>query len=685
MNDHTAKNDGVFKQNSPQSCEWLKQCHSYYFSIFLTFVSQTEIMRFFLFCVFFITLNLQAQTLNKTDSNRVKPGDTLVVDSGFKDSLKIFKPTIYDYTYQTQFSEKKIFDTVLSPDKTFIYSQYNNRDNFGKIQFANIGSGFQSLVYETNNEKDLSLLPSNKSHMITGINEVKYYDVKTPTAAFIYHNSARNGAVLHSTYTQNIGKEFNFAVEYTGLRSQGFYRNSLAATNSTQFSGHYLSNSGTYEAFAHFLHQNINNQEYGGISDLDLFINGDSDFNNRENLEVNLNDINSQFSYRRYYFSHQFRPFASDQFPFKIRHTFFHQGNKYYLNQGAPEPFYFDDSTELYVYPASSKKYSKNLSNTVSVIFDKNNFKLDAGIRHQFIKLGVGSPFVNSLDFPQDLSENRLGAVGNLTINLWQKIVLKSTLEFSSGKEFGSYLNSQNRLKFEPFPNYFVNARVNFKSSSPTFNLLLNPSLYKKFNYYLADPKNESVTEIGGDVNLNWFKSQVFANYFRIDNYTFLDSAAQPKQSSGSLNISQIGGEATVSHGKFHLNPRVLFQSTLGSGDLLPMPAFVGRANVFYQTLAFKKAAEIQAGFKIYYFSKFVSRDYFPILNEFILPSATSHSIGGQPIADLYFNMKVKRMFFFIEAQHLNTTFMKNKSFTAPYYPVYDFRLNLGIVWYLFS
>src|SRR5690606_39131497 len=117
----------------------------FYFPIFLTFVIQMKIMRYLLFCLLFFSYGVHAQTLNKTDSNRVTPGDTLVIDSGFKDSLKIFKPTIYDYTYQTQFSEKKIFDTVFTKDKTFIFSQYNNRDNFGRIQFANIGSGFQQL------------------------------------------------------------------------------------------------------------------------------------------------------------------------------------------------------------------------------------------------------------------------------------------------------------------------------------------------------------------------------------------------------------------------------------------------------------------------------------------------------------------------------------------------------------
>ena len=642
-------------------------------------------MKLFLFYLFLFSYSLTAQTLNKTDSIRVKPSDTLVVDSGVKDSLKIFKPTIDDYTYQTQFSDKKIFDINLTPDKTFVFSQYNDQDNFGKIQFANVGSGFQPLVFEVDIEQNLSLLPTNKSYFIKGIKDIKYYDVKTPTASFVYHNTVRNGAVLYSTYTQNISKEFNFAIEYTGLRSQGNYLNSLAANNNTQFSGHYLSKNGKYEAFAHFIHQNVNNQENGGIEDLDLFLNGNSDFNNRENLQVNLNSSNSQFSYRRYYFSQEFKPFNSEKFPFKIRHTIFHQGNKYYYNQASPERYYFADPLELYDYPSSSKKYSKNLSNTVSILFDKENFKLDAGVRHQMIKLGVGTLFPIALNFPEELSENRIGAVGNLVIKLWNKVELNSNLEFSSGKEFGSFVRSQNLMRFEPIPDYFVNAKVNFQSASPSFNLLLNPSVYKKFNYHFQDPKNQTITEIGGDVNLKWFKSSLFANYFRIDNYTYVDAQALPQQSSSSMNISQIGGEATFSYGKFHLNPKVLFQSAIGNKDLLPMPNFVGRANVYFQSKAFKDAAEIQTGVKVYYFSKFASREYFPVLNEFILPNENSYSIGGQPIADVYFNLKVKRMSFFVEAQHLNTTFMKNKSFTAPYYPLYDFRLNLGIVWYLFS
>ncbi|WP_374463632.1 putative porin [Chryseobacterium sp.] len=646
-------------------------------------------MKYILFILFSLSFVVRAQVVNKADVKpQPKKEDTLVIDSGKKDSLKIFKPTINDYQYQTQFSEKKVFDTVMTFDKTYIFSQQNNKDNFGRIQPANIGSGFNPLVFEVNDEQNLSLLPSNKSYMIIGANDVKYYDVKTPTASFIYHNAMRNGAALKSTYTQNIGKRFNFALEYMGLRSQGLYRNSLAANNNTLFSGHYVSKSGNYEIFAHYLHQNVNNQESGGITEDNLFQSGDSNYSNRQNAQVSLASSSSQFSYRRYYLSHQLTPFNAEKFPFSIRHTIFHQGNKYYYNQTTPETYWYDAPTDLVNgFPLTTKKYSENFSNTVSLIFNNEKFKLDAGVRYQIIKFGVTdiASIDNGFPFPNELKENRIGAVGNLQVKLWDKIQLNSFLEFSNGSQFKSYLKTTNNLKFEPVKDYFVNVKVNFQSAYPSFNYLLNTSVYNNFNYYLENAKNQSVMEVGGSINLKWFKTEIFANYFRIDNYTYLDSNGSPKQSDNSVNISQIGGDATFSFNKFHLNTRLHFQNTLTNKELLPLPGFVGRANFFYQTQAFKKAAEIQAGIKVYYFSKFASREYFPILNEYILPRADSFSIGGQPIADVYINMKVKKMFFFIEGQQIGTVISNNKAYAFPHYPVYDFRLNIGIVWYLFN
>lgn len=644
-------------------------------------------MKYLFSIIFFLSIAAQAQVVNKTDFNKLpKDKDTLVIDSGKKDSLKIFKPTINDYLYQKQFSEKKVFDTVMTFDKTYIFSQYNNKDNFGRAQVANIGAGFNPLMYEVNAEQNLALLPTNKSYWILGVNDINYYDVKTPTATFIYHNAMKNGAALRSSYTQNIGKRFNFSLEYSGLRSQGMYRNSLASNNNTLFTGHYVSKSGNYELFAHYLHQNVNNQENGGIAVDSLFQNGDSNSRNRQNMQVNLTSSSSQYSYRRYYLTHQFAPFKSEKIPFKIRHTISHQGNKYYYAQSAAETYWYDAPDELVTgAPLTSKKYSDNFSNTVSLVWDNDKFKLDAGLRYQMLKFGSNEITLPILVIPTEIKESRIGAVGNLQIKLFDKIQLNSFLEFSNGSQFGTYLKTTNNLKFEPVKDYFVNAKVNFQSAYPSFNYLLNTSVYNNYNYYFQNAQNQTISEIGGSVGLKWFKTELFANYFRIDNYTYFDAIAMPQQSGSPVNISQIGGDATFSYGKFHLNTRLHFQNVLTNKDLLPLPSFIGRANFFFQSKAFKNAAEIQTGIKVYYFSKFASREFFPILNEYILPGSNSFSIGGQPIADVYFNLKVKKMFFFIEGQQVGTFLSNNKAYAFPSYPVYDFRLNLGIVWYLFN
>lgn len=643
-------------------------------------------MRYLFFLAVLFSNLYASQIVNKTDSNMVKQPDSLVIDSGVRDSLKIFKPTIQDYISFTQFSERKIIDTVLSNEKTFAFTQWNNRDNFGRIQFANIGSGFNPLVYEVNPEQNLTLLPENKSFGFLGIKDIRYYDVKTPTTTFIYHNAVRNGAALNSTYTQNIGKNFNFALEYMGLRSQGLYSNSLAANNNTLFSGHYISTNLKYEAFAHFIHQNINNQENGGIANNELFMADDDAYDNRANVEVNLEGVTSQFSARRYYFSHQFAPFDPAKYPFKIRHTLFHQGNKYRFAQEALQPYFYQTTASLVPdFPLTTGKYSKNLSNTVSLVFDNESFKVDAGLRHQMMQLGVTEPLnIADITVPAEIRENRIGAVGNLSVELWDRIGLNSFLEFSRGERFGSYIQSRNQFRLEPVQGYFVNAKVNFQSATPSFNYHLNTSPYRDYNYFEDDFKNQSILEIGGNVNLKWFDTQLFVNYFRIDNFTYLNGT-RPQQSDSPVNISQIGGDATFRYGKFNLNSRLLFQNTLSNGDLFPAPNFIGRANLYFQSKAFKNAAEIQTGIKAQFFTKFSSREYSPILNEFVLPGTAAYDIGGIPVVDAYFNLKVKRMFFFIEGQHLNTLIDNNKVYTAPHYPFYDFRLNIGIVWYIIS
>ena len=59
----------------------------------------------------------------------------------------------------------------------------------------------------------------------------------------------KQGEALKTTYTQNVGKNFNVALEYMGLRSQGVYQRELASSNNFVLSSRFNSKNNRYRFF----------------------------------------------------------------------------------------------------------------------------------------------------------------------------------------------------------------------------------------------------------------------------------------------------------------------------------------------------------------------------------------------------------------------------------------------------
>lgn len=305
-------------------------------------------------------------------------------------------------------------------------------------------------------------------------------------------------------------------------------------------------------------------------------------------------------------------------------------------------------------------------------------------MRYQIIKLNADDFFSQNGNFSsRENREHRLGIVGNLKVDLANAFLLTSTLEVSKGAKFGNYLDSRNQLYFQLMKGVEVTTQTHFTSSAPNFNYLVLSSAYSNFNQAL-DFKNQNILQLGGSVYFEALKTKFFTNYFRIDNYAYIDEFQQAKQLNSSLNISQIGMETLAKYRFLNMESKLLFQNVLTNKSYYPSPQWIARFNLYYQTKMFKKAAEIQTGLKGYWFSLFASRDYSPIWNDFSLPSLSSYSIGGNTILDAYFNIKVKRMLIYFEGQNVGALLAKNRNYTAPYYPISDFRVNIGLVWYLF-
>lgn len=632
---------------------------------------------YFLLILIFFTSLWSAQVVLKQDSLR---GKEWTVDKGKKDSLKIFKPQPIDYLHFTERGEKKIFDTTFSIQQAVQYNQTNHRDNYGKISFVNHNQVLLPLLFEGDYTYAHQILPSVKIPFLIPSSQVQYYDVKTPTTSFYYHNAIRNGAVLKSTYTQNFGKNLNIAVDYIGIRSQGLYLRNLSNANKVTLSVHYQKNN--YEAFAYYGHHNLNNEENGGIKTASFFLNGDNRFSNRLNFEVNLKNSVSRFSTRTYYLNHSLKMPDWLAVAVKLKHVFYVEGNKYYFDQSSPENFY---TSEYYDTVLLSNKFSKKWNNNLGLLFEWKNFEIDASIKHQALSLGTTNPYQGfTLNNDPLYTEQRYGLEGRLKWGLGHRVSLNSNLEITNGSLLGQYVLLQNQLSFQVLDALKLNAHYHLKSSSPSLNLLFQPSFYKDFSHGLLDFKQETLNQIGGELQLKWCDTKLKADLFSVINYAYLDANYQFQQSADVLNVSQITAESHWNYKKWNIQAAVTAQKVISAASVLPLPGFITRLHLYYQSKAFSRHAELMTGLRTYFYSQFASREFFPIANEFAI-SNSSVQLGASPILDVYFNMKIKRMMIFIEGQQISNLIKKNQLLLTPNQPSMDFRFNLGVVWYLFN
>ncbi len=634
------------------------------------------------------------------------PGQVLLGDStrsqlkfarpdGKNDSLnlKIFQPTGKDYLFWRADHPKKPFDTALSLRNQYRYTQFNNRDNFGKQAFNNVGQPFNTLFFKLAGDNHLQLLPEGKEQVYLYKDSVRYFDVKTPTTEFIFHNGMKEGQVLGTLFTHNINSQFNYALQYKGVRSLGHYLESEVDSRNFIISTNYHSKNHKYALQGHYSVLNNGTVENAGIQTRENFTSGDGNFINRQRLLTNLTNARSKYLNRRYFIGQSF-DFLSQQNDstqtknMKLQNDFNYESSSFRYFEDQSNTYYLDITEYVPDVVLETNKFNKILSNTTTLVFDiKEKFAIEAGVKYQNVKYFFDNEAIQTLYFlPRSLSDNRIGFVGNMEAQYSDKVYLQAKAEFMSGNTFQSTFAFDAGTVFKWSPNWNLYGNLILKSSTPKLNLIYNQSFYDAFNYYLNDFENEISTQFLGGVNFSKYHTSIEASATRLENYTYLSHTGSGIQSSDPLQIGQLKIKNQFHYKKFHADTQLFFQTIDSEEDVLPLPSFIGRINLYYKSMMFRDAANVQLGIKAQYFTKFASREYFPVMNEFKLQDPTqSIEIGNYPMIDIYWNMRVKTMQIYLEAQHINSFFTGYDYFATPNIPTYDFRLNIGLVWNLFT
>lgn len=645
---------------------------------------------------FFLNLNAQIIQNNQDQQAQLDSLNEFSKREVANDSLEVHNPTINDYRYWTERNPNLIIiDTTLTIES--LYKQnFTQKDNFGKMYFPNFGQTFNPLEFEENNSR-IHLLPTGKSFNYLFPEAIKYYDVKTPITEFIYENGLREGQYLSTTFAHNLTPQLNYSVRYRGLRSAGRYQNNLAANSAFLATISYKSKNERFKLWTHFISQNIDNEENGGIQDLNQFESDDSlRTTNRQNILVNLDFTDTEFDARRFHLGASYGLFGKSKSdstevkaPLKIRNVFSYEKQKYLHKENQAEDYY--QSPVFADLGRSNRKNFEILQNTSTLEFTwGERLLVEAGFRYENVKLYSSHALTRGLvNIPKQLDDQLLGVVAKVYFDWNEKVKLNADAEFKSGEFFKNQYNFNAVLDIQPIDGYHVIGGILVESAYPSLNLVYNQSFYKDFNYFNSGFENTNTQKLFGKLDLEKIKTSVEAELYNIDKYVYVSSDFRPRQLNGNIALFQIKGNNLLTYKKFNLRTTVQYQKVTQNEAFLPLPDLIARASLYWQSKVFDNKAEVQIGFNANYFTEFESREFFPVINEFMLQRTNSEGeiqkIGGFPMLDFFLNIKVDRMRIYLRADHFNTFWGENNYYSAPYTPFRDFKIQMGVKWYLFT
>jgi len=305
-------------------------------------------------------------------------------------------------------------------------------------------------------------------------------------------------------------------------------------------------------------------------------------------------------------------------------------------------------------------------------------------------------------------------AEGVLYRNKWTEsnVSFGGQISKTQGKTFHFNLRAETwvggalsgQLKFD------FNTDINFKLFGDTVQLAANAYFHRIEPVFLQrhyhamhiwwdddDKSKETRTHIEGRFSYKKTNTMLRIAVDEIQNYTYYGmsyDATTESRTKMTAGVYQESGNINVFTAQLHQNFRVgilnwenvlTFQNS-SNKDVLPLPAF----NVFtnlYLKFRIAKVLNVELGADAIYFTKYYAPDYCPAINQFAIQKneASRVELGGYPFIDVYANLKLKKVRFFVMMSHVNSGSGNRMSFLAPHYPTNSNVLHLGVSWPFFN
>ena len=611
-------------------------------------------------------------------------GQDSLFNSQYKERLTEKKP-ITDYLIISQSRDTSYVDTTLSVAKQYKFN-FRRKDNFEYLAFANSG---QTINYLSVQSGPQSILPMPgfraKIHQMFQPDEVFYYHVPTPLTEMYFKTAFQQGQSTDVLITANLSPRMNYAIAYRGHRSLGHYQHSLSGVSQLRFSTWYENPNRRYRLRFQMANQKIEQQENGGLDNLSLqnYTDKITEFEDRARLSVKFQNATHFFTGKRYLLEQDYALImTSDSIPlpalrlgYRIqtesqRHTF--------DQQAAVEEFGI--LAEGYTTPKDQLHYTST-RHDVYALFEQSKWG-QIEVYGSALKYSYNNVHT-TLD--NEVNDSGIAVGGKLGFSL-QDSQWKFHFEQSADDNLlGSF--AQLTASFPKIVKVHLQGGFRWETYSPRFTLLNYHSSYSSFIWQKSMLKTNRSTFFS---SLDVPKLGLFSvSLITLDNYAYFQQNfekgslfATPEQWDETIHLLKARWDNRISLGVFSLDTNIQFQQ-LDDNSPIHIPDLLGRSTVSYADEWFRKAAFVQIGATVKYYSSFYADSYSPILSDYVVQDAVK--IDGGPLFSAFFNAKIRQTRLYFNAENLGAALNGNNRLAAPDYPYRDFILRFGIVWNFFQ
>lgn len=634
----------------------------------------------------------QVQKLDKTqimlDKSTIVDSTRISRDQKSK-GVKSTKAKIEDYKIISFENDTTYVDTTLSLKKEYKFN-YLRKDNFNFIQFSNIGQTYNTLSESFQNNRTVPSLGARARHFnFMEAEDINYYYVPTPLTELFFKTAFKQGQALDAFFTVNTSKQFNFSIAYKGLRSLGIYQHILTSTGNFRVTTNYKTKNKKYNVRAHFVSQDLLNQENGGLKDSDIvnFESGNKDFIDRSVFEPNFQDAESVLKGKRFFLEHEYtlirKVDSLNNNTVKIGNRINFEDKYYQFWQTSKNTAYFGEAFNSSINDKVTLEdfNARGYVNYFNDILGNLQFNID----YQNYNYGYDKLIVLDDKTITNRIKGSLIKVGGFYKKKIGGFELDGEFGLNLSDDFkGNFLNAKARYKLNE--DILVEGVLNSNSSLPNYNFLLYQSDYVNYNWDNTNEfKNQNTQYVEFKFNSQKILS-VSADYSTINNYTYFskdtNGNVKPFQSNNTINYFRLKIEKEIKFGHFALDNTIMYQNVLDGTNEMNMPEIITRNTFYYSNHLFKKAMFMQTGVTLNYFTEYNMNAYDPLLAEFYVQNDTK--IGGFPRLDFFVDAKIRQTRIFLKAEHFNSSFTGYNYYSAPNYPYRDFIIRFGIVWNFF-